>query len=166
MESRAKLLGHPIHQILIVFPLGLLGGAIVFDIVNIVRGGAWSLVSWYVIGLGVIFGVLAAVFGLIDWLAIPSGTRAKSIGAYHAVGNVIVLLLFAASWQLRKPAIASPSALAYTLSFVAFALAGVTAWLGGELVDRLGVGVYDDANLNAPSSIDASSTRRSTRARA
>jgi uncharacterized membrane protein len=167
MDSRAKLLGHPIHQMLIVFPLGLLGGAIIFDIVHIARGGSWSLIAWYMIGLGVIAGLFAAIFGLIDWLAIPSGTRAKAIGAWHAVGNVVVLTLFAASWYLRRGHASHPANPEYVLSFVGFALSGVTAWLGGELVDRLGVGVYDDANLNAPSSIRGRPVRpESTRARA
>ena len=159
MDSRAKLLGHPIHQMLIVFPLGLLGGAIIFDIIHLARGGAWSLLAWYMIGLGVITGLLAAVFGLIDWSAIPSGPRAKSVGVWHAIGNVVVLLLFAASWYLRRREVASPTTLAYVLSFVGFALSGVTAWLGGELVDRLGVGVHDGANLDAPSTIGSPSIR-------
>lgn len=153
MDSRAKLLGHPIHQMLIVFPLGLLGGAIVFDIMHLARGGSWSLVAFYMIGLGIITGLLAAIFGLIDWSAIPSGTRAKSIGLWHALGNVVVLALFAASWFSRRGHATNPATLDYVLSFAGFALAGVTAWLGGELVDRLGVGVHDGANLDAPSSI-------------
>ena len=87
MDSPAKLLGHPIHQMLIVFPLGLLGGSVIFDIIHMFRGGDWSLAAWYMIGIGVITGLLAAVFGLIDWLAIPRGTRAKSVGAWHAIGT-------------------------------------------------------------------------------
>src|SRR6185312_17039241 len=91
MDSRAKLLGHPIHQMLIVFPLGLLGGSVIFDIIHMFRGGTWSLAAEHMIGVGVITGLLAAIFGFIDWLSIPGGTRAKSIGAWHAIGNVIVL---------------------------------------------------------------------------
>jgi uncharacterized membrane protein len=163
MDSRAKFLGHPIHQMLVVFPLGLLGGAIVFDILHLARGGNWSLIAWYMMGLGVITGLVAAVFGLIDWVAIPSGTRAKSIGAWHAIGNVIVLALFAASWVIRLHHATNPTYFAYMLSFAGFALSGVTAWLGGELVDRLGVGVYDDANLDAPSSLNSSSVPPDTR---
>jgi uncharacterized membrane protein len=167
MDSRAKFLGHPIHQTLIVFPLGLLGGAIIFDIIHMVRGGNWSLAAWYMIGVGIIAGLLVAIFGLIDWTAIPSATRAKTIGAWHAIGNVVMLALFAASWQLRRPDIAHPSSMAYVLSFAGFALAGVTGWLGGELVDRLGVGVHDGANLNAPSSLRTSTVQPDTsRARA
>jgi uncharacterized membrane protein len=105
------------------------------------------------IAAGVITGLLAALFGFIDWLAIPSGTRAKRIGAWHAIGNVIIVVLFALSWWLRRGAPANPSTLAFVLGLIGLLLALVTGWLGGELVDRLGVGVYDDANLDAPSSL-------------
>ena len=167
MDSRAKLLGHPIHQMLIVFPLGLLGGSVIFDIIHMFRGGTWSLAAGHMIGVGVITGLLAAIFGFIDWLSIPGGTRAKSIGAWHAIGNVIVLLLFAASWRIRRIDASNPETFAYVLSFAGFAVSGITAWLGGELVDRLGVGVHDGANLDAPSSLRAPSVpSEGTRARA
>jgi uncharacterized membrane protein len=96
---------------------------------------------------------LAAVFGLVDWLAIPKGTRAKRIGALHGIGNVIVTGLFAVSWLLRYDTPTAPGALAIVLSIAGVGLALVTGWLGGELVDRLGVGVDDDAHLDAPSSL-------------
>jgi uncharacterized membrane protein len=62
-------------------------------------------------------------------------------------------VLFALSWLLRRPAPDVPVALALAASFVGAGLALVTGWLGGELVDRLGVGVDDGANLDAPSSL-------------
>ena len=98
-------------------------------------------------------GLIAAPFGLIDWLAIPARTRAKRIGTLHGIGNVIVVLMFAASAWLRWDVPQIPSVLAVTLSLVGFLLALVTGWLGGELVDRLGVGVDDDAHIDAPSSL-------------
>src|SRR5918993_465481 len=99
MESRAKLLGHPIHPMLIVFPLGLLAMAVIFDVLAIVLSEAyWSEIAFWMIAAGVVTGLLAAPFGTIDWLAIPSGTRAKRIGALHGIGNVLVVVLFAASW--------------------------------------------------------------------
>ena len=154
MESRAKLLGHPIHQMLIVFPLGLLAMAVVFDVFAMALGnGYWSEIAYWMIAAGVVTGLLAAPFGTIDWFAIPSGTRAKRIGAVHGVGNVVVVLLFAISWLLRRDAPGAPPALALALSFAAGGLALVTSWLGGELVDRLGVGVDDGAHLDAPSSL-------------
>jgi uncharacterized membrane protein len=75
------------------------------------------------------------------------------VGFWHGAGNALVLALYAISWLLRRPNPAGPRAEALALSFIAVLIALVTAWLGGELVDRLGVGVYDGANLNAPSSL-------------
>jgi len=153
MDSRVKVAGHSIHQMLIVFPLGLLATAVVFDIIHLASDNPrWAEVSYWMIAAGLIGGLLAAPPGLIDWLAIPSGTRAKVIGAWHGIGNVIVLTLFAVSWFLREPTTA-PSTTALVLSFGGVALAVVTAWLGGELVARLGVGVDDGAHLNAPNSL-------------
>jgi uncharacterized membrane protein len=154
MESRAKLLGHPIHQMLIVFPLGLLATAVVFDVLAIaLNDGYWSELAYWMIAAGVVSGLLAAPFGAIDWLAIPAGTRAKRIGAIHGIGNVLVVVLFAASWLMRSTAPGAPGRLALVLSFTAGACALVTGWLGGELVDRLGVGVDDGAHVDAPSSL-------------
>lgn len=99
-------------------------------------------------------GLLAAIFGLWDWVHIPSETRAKRIGLMHGVGNVVVLALFAGSWLLRlnEPGYEA-GGLALGLAVAGVLLALVTGWLGGELVDRLGVGVDRGANLDAPSSL-------------
>jgi uncharacterized membrane protein len=153
MESRFKLLGHPVHPMLIVFPLGLLGMAAIFDLIQISTGRRWSDIAFWMIAAGVISGLLAAIPGLVDWLAIPSGTRAKRLGLVHGAGNVVVVLLFAVSWYLRRSNPAAPDDFALTLSFAGFLLALFTGWLGGELVDRLGVGVDHGAHLNAPSSL-------------
>lgn len=154
MESKARIFGHSIHQMLIVFPLGLLATSLAFDIAYLVsRDTAFSLVAYYLIFAGVCGGLLAAIFGLIDWLAIPSGTRAKSVGAWHGVGNVIVVLLFLASCLARSAAPEAPSNAAITCSVIGVLLALVTGWLGGELVTRLGVGVDPGANLNSPNSL-------------
>ena len=154
MESRAKILGHPAHQMLIVFPLGLLATAVIFDFIFLATGEpTMAIVSYWMIAAGIIGGLLAAPFGWIDWFAIPRGTRAKSIGLWHGVGNVVVLLLFAASWLLRRDLPERPDALALVLSFGGAGLALLTAWLGGELVDRLGIGVDDGAHPDAPSSL-------------
>jgi uncharacterized membrane protein len=76
----------------------------------------------------------------------------------HGLGNVVVMVLFIVDWYLRLSSPAAPGAAPIVLSFVAIAIALVTAWLGGELVDRLGVGVDDEANLNAPNSISHTQT--------
>ena len=154
MESRAKLLGHPIHQMLIVFPLGLLATAVIVDVIYFAGDALiFAEVAYYLVIAGLIGGAVAAPFGFIDWLAIPRDTRAKRIGALHGSGNVVVMLLFLASAVLRSNLPSAPPAAAYICSFAGAALALVTAWLGGELVNRLGVGVSDGAHVDAPSSL-------------
>jgi uncharacterized membrane protein len=128
--------------------------AVIFDVMALaLSNGYWSEISYWMIAAGVVTGLLAAPFGVIDWVAIPSGTRAKRIGALHGVGNVVVVLLFAGSWLLRSDAPPNPSTLALACSFAGAALSLVTGWLGGELVDRLAVGVDEGAHVDAPSSL-------------
>jgi uncharacterized membrane protein len=161
MESKARILGHGAHPLLIVFPLGLLSTAVIFDIVYLVTGsqGATILAFW-LIAAGVIGGLVAAIPGLIDWVTIiPANTRAKSVGLIHGVGNVIVVLLFAVSWWLRRDAepgfnmAGRPDTLALLCSFAGFVLALGTGWLGGELIERLGIAVHPGAHPNAPNSL-------------
>ena len=161
MESRAKLFGHSIHQMLVAFPLGLLTTAAIFDVIYLftLKPG-WATTSFYVIAAGVLGGVLAAVFGLADYLGIPKNTRARRVGFLHGVGNVVVVGLFLLSWVLRLDQPSAPVFLSIALSVVGAALGAVTGWLGGELVDRLGVGVDDNAGLDAPSSLKHSAEER------
>lgn len=163
MESRVKLFGHPVHPMLIVFPLGLLATAVVFDILFLLFDNPFlPSASYYMIAAGVLGGLLAAIFGFIDWLALPNGSRAKNIGLWHGLGNVLIVGLFAVSWFLRGANVDFvPDSLALTLSFAGVALALITGWIGGELVYRLGVGVDAGANVNAPNSMteQSASTR-------
>ena len=154
MRARARLFGHPIHQMLIVFPLGLLATAVIFDLIRIVTDNArWGEIAYWLVVAGIIGGLAAAPFGFIDWFAIPGGTRAKRIGLLHGAGNLIVVLLFAGSWLLRRDNPMAPETLAIILSFAGAGLALITGWLGGELVDRLAIGVDEGAHPNAPSSL-------------
>ena len=159
MESRAKLLGHAIHPILIVFPLGLLATGVIFDVIYLIWGNpTFASVAYWMFSAGLIGGLVAAPFGTIDWLAIPSGTRAKTIGAMHGLSNFVALLFFFGSWWMRNDIPERPEMMASVLSFLGFAMAGLGGWFGGELVERLGVGVDDGANLDAPSSLTNHST--------
>jgi len=164
MEAKAKLFGHPIHQALIVFPLGVLATAVIFDVIYLLTDGPhWSQVSFWMICAGVIAGLVAAPFGIIDWLGIPGATRAKRVGLLHGAGNVVVVVLFALSWFMRRDNPTVPDTLALVLSFAGGGLALVTGWLGGELVNRLGIGVYEGANVNAPSSLSGRPARDTAR---
>jgi uncharacterized membrane protein len=145
---------------LIVFPVGLLATAVIFDILHLATGNpVLAAVSFYMIAAGAVGGLLAAIFGLIDWLALPDNSRAKNIGLWHGIGNVTIVALFAVSWLLRgnNPNFV-PDTFALLLSFAGIALVLITAWIGGELVYRLGVGVDPGANVNAPNSLMESST--------
>jgi uncharacterized membrane protein len=154
MQAKARLFGHPIHQMLIVFPLGLLATAFFFDVAFLIlHRSELAVVSDWMIFSGVIGGLVAAIFGLIDWLGIPRGTRAKRIGLWHGAGNVVVVFLFATSWFLRRLNPGEPLLIAIILSALGVGIAMITGWLGGELVDRLGVGVAEGAHVDAPSSL-------------
>ena len=159
METKFKLLGHPVHPMLIVFPLGLLSTAVVFDLLYLVTGNEdLAIFSFWAIVAGVIGGLAAAVFGVWDYLAIPGGTRAKRIGLVHGGGNVVVTALFAVSWLMRRedPTYLPDNSLPLIVGLLGAGLALFTAWLGGELVYRLRVAVDDGAGLNASSSLSAS----------
>ncbi len=154
MESHSKIFGHPAHTILITFPLGLLSTAVIFDTLSLVlKKPKMAEQGLAMTGAGIIGGLVAAPWGTWDWLYIPQGTRAKAVGRVHGLGNVAVLGLFGASWAMRRSDPSKAGGLPYLLSLLGFSLAGVTGWLGGEMVDRLGVGVDDGANLDAPSSL-------------
>jgi uncharacterized membrane protein len=151
----ARILGHQVHPMLVVFPLGLLATSLIFDGIYLLTDKpVFAETAYWNILAGVIGGLLAAVFGAWDWLTIPAKTRAKRIGAVHGAINVVVVLLFIASWWIRRSALQHlPTDTALGLSMIAILFALVSGWLGGELVERLGVGVADDANVNAPSSL-------------
>jgi uncharacterized membrane protein len=156
METRFKVLGHPVHPVLIVLPIGLFSIAAICDLAYLATGNTdLAVVAYWNIGVGIVGGLLAAVFGLIDWLGIPAGTRAKQVGLWHGIGNVVIVGMMLASWLLRPgDGGYAPDVVPAVLSVLAVALALVTAWLGGELVYRLRVGVDSDAHLDASSSLD------------
>lgn len=155
MRSRARAFGHAMHPMLIVFPLGLLATAVIFDILYLVTDRQrLSVAAAYMIAAGILGGLVAGLFGFVDYLKIPGGTRAKRVGAVHGLGNVVILVLFAISWSIRAgSADWKPNGAALFFSFAGVVLALGTAWLGGELVERLAVGVDEGANVNAPNSM-------------
>jgi uncharacterized membrane protein len=140
---------------LIVVPLGLFVSAVVFDLVDVAGGSpVFGEVAFWNIAGGLIGAVLAALTGLVDWTGIPAGTRAKRIGLMHGGINLVVTLLFFVAWLVRldAPQHAAGGGL-FVVELVALGLGGVSGWLGGELVDRLGIGVDPGANPDAPSSL-------------
>jgi len=142
---------------LVMFPIALFITGFVFDVIAVFTdNGTYSQVGFWCVTVGLIGAVLAALTGVADWSKIPTNTRAKAVGIRHGVLNSVVLVLFLISWALR---INAPehrvSGFLVVVELVAVAVAGVAAWLGGELVDRLGIGVDDNAHPDAPSSLRA-----------
>jgi uncharacterized membrane protein len=153
MESRTQLLGHPVHQMLVVFPLGALGLSVASDALHAWRHERrFRDTATVALDFGLVTAAVAMPFGLVDWLAIPRRTRARRIGLWHALGNTALLGIFGTSRWLRSR---GDMTTAKWLSGAGLLLSGATAWLGGELVDRHGIGVHRQIGLNAPSSLQS-----------
>src|SRR4051812_25820933 len=96
--------GHPFHPILVTIPIGAWVASLVFDIASKASGdGSATLVeaSYWLIGLGVIGALLAALFGLMDLARIPRGTRALRYGLTHMTLNLAVVGIFIGDWFWR-----------------------------------------------------------------
>ena len=155
MRGKANLLGHSLHPMLIVFPLGLLSLAWIFDTVHLATGnGLWAQVAFWMLTCGLIGGLVAAIPGLIDFFTLPANTRARRVGTRHLTVNLIAVAFFLGSWIVRLTVgIENAGAGSMILAIIGVPLVFVGGWYGGELVERLGVSVYPDAHLNASSSL-------------
>jgi len=162
MEPPAKLLGHSLHHHLVAFPLGLIVTAVVSDLIAVQRD--WpdlARAAAYMLAAGVILGGVAALTGLLDWAAIPSGTRARRVSTLHGGGMLLTIGLSAGAWLPRRDDPANPSTVALAIEIAALLVVLISAWLGNELVVRLGVGVDRGAHLDAPSSLSGRPTSES-----
>lgn len=140
--------GHPFHPMLIPLPIGAWIASLVFDVVSRTAGEAEVFVkaSFWLIGLGILGALAAAVFGLMDLIAIPRGTKAFTTGLTHMVLNLVVVGLYVVNFAIRRDQLDdSPvAAVPLVLSIVAVALLAVSGWLGGHLSYRYGVRVADE----------------------
>jgi uncharacterized membrane protein len=142
--------GHPFHPILVTVPIGAWVASLVFDVVA--RAGdepeVFAKGAYWLVGVGIVGALVAAVFGFLDLLAIPTGTRASKTGLTHMALNLTVVALFAVGFVLRRGEFDDDGAPtgALVLSVVALVLLGASGWLGGKLTYRYGVRVVDDAS--------------------
>jgi uncharacterized membrane protein len=157
MKSRVQVARHALHPMLVVFPVGLLTTSVVWDVCYLASGNrSWGMISVATIVAGVVGALAAAVPGFVDWLAIPHGTRARRIGAYHMALNLIVVGLFVVSLvqRLMTPGgydVAGVGRMA--AGWIGLGIMAVSSWLGGELIETMGISVSDSANPDAPSSL-------------
>lgn len=148
MYSRVKLFGHPIHPMLIAYPVAFYTAALICYIAyNSNDNPFWFKVAVMANVAGVIMAAVAAIPGFIDWLAIPEDSRAKKTGLFHLVCNVIALACYAivAFTEYKKWDDPSPSlGLAIPLTALGFLLTLAAGFLGWTLVQTHHVGVDMD----------------------
>lgn len=152
MESRTKVFGHAVHPMLVMFPLGAFGFSVASDALHTWLGQPrYAQAARQALDFGLASALLAAPFGTVDWLAVPRATRPRRLGLWHGLTNVALLGLFAASRAVR--ARREDAATAKWLSAGGFMLAGVSGWLGAELVEHHRIGIPDEAREDAPKSL-------------
>ena len=158
MASKASIGGHPIHPMLIPFPIGLLVFSLVADVIYLWRGNpVWeSYIAFYTLLGGIIGAATAAIFGLIDWATLTDRAAVK-IANWHARVNVIGLVIFIISFYLRTTSgsklIVNLPMLPFILSLIGVVGLAIAGYLGGELVFRHGVAVdiQSDPRRKVPS---------------
>lgn len=158
IPSKAAVRGHPLHPMLVPFPIAFLVGALASDLAfRATANTFWAEASFWLLAAGIVTGVLAALLGLIDFLSRPAIRRLPAAWV-HFLGNGAALALAMVNLALRYPdpvANVLPTGLA--LSAVVMLILLVTGWLGGELVYRHRVGVSLAPAANAPSVADTAS---------
>src|SRR5579884_1122200 len=140
MSSPASVARHPIHPMLVVFPIGLWTFSLVCDIIYLFGGRdpVWNTVALYTTIGGIIGAALAAVPGLIDYLSIDD-KEVRAIGTRHMILNLSALLIFivAAIVMAKQVSAVVP----FILSIAGIILISIGGWLGGELVYIKGMAV-------------------------
>jgi uncharacterized membrane protein len=141
MRTPASVAGHPIHPMLIVFPVGLLIFSLICDLISLrsATPETWVTVAFYTMVGGFIGALAAAVPGVIDFLSL-SDSRIKKIAVLHMALNLIAVTLYAVNIWLRVDSGANRGT-PLLLSVVSVVILGVSGWLGAEMVHRHGVGV-------------------------
>jgi uncharacterized membrane protein len=139
--------GHPLHPALVAIPIGAWIASFVFDVashlaadqVMLAHGARW------LIGIGVLGALVAAMVGLLDLLAIPTGTRAFRTALLHMSVALTATTLFAIGFAIRdSEPTGSVPAMPMVLSGAALLALGATGYLGGTLAYRYGVRVVDE----------------------
>lgn len=167
MESRFRLLGHPVHPMLIVLPSSLFPLLVLLDVVHAWTGddAAWSAGFWVAVA-GVVTTLAAMVPGIVDMARIPDGTKAHRTALIHFVVGTLTLLAYVAATWVRWGAGTDRFALATGIDVLGTLLVVAQGWLGGELVYKHHVGVKTTAEGGEPVTLTDSPRKPSERAAA
>lgn len=142
MRSKASIKSHPIHPILVCFPLAFYIGTLLFDCLAIIKDDvAFGLTGQYLHSAGIISAICAAIPGIIDYTyTVPPASSAKKRAATHGILNTSVLLIFGVALYLKHIENLSPY-IVIALEFIGVVLTGYAGWLGGTLVHRNQIGI-------------------------
>lgn len=142
MKSKASFKSHPIHPILVSFPIAFLIGTFVFDLIaKFSENKSFWQTGYYLEIAGIVLGLIAAVPGLIDYIfTVPPKSSAKARGLKHALVNVSHLFLFFIAFMIRRNEDANMN-LVLILEAIGVVLIFIAGWLGGTLVYRNQIGV-------------------------
>jgi uncharacterized membrane protein len=142
MNTPASIRRHPIHPMLVVFPIAFWIGSLVCDIIYHVGSHDmfWKVVAFYSMAGGIIAALLAAIPGFIDYLSLTD-PRTKKIATTHLALNLMVVVLFIFNLGLRYNASTGTAMFEVVLSIIAIAILAASGWLGGILVYEHRVGV-------------------------
>jgi uncharacterized membrane protein len=146
LRSQTTIGGHPVHPMLVPFPIAFLVGAFASDLAFWgTREQFWALMSAWLIGAGVVTGVVAAVFGLVDFLFIRR-VRAIPAAWYHFAANAAMLVISLWNGARRlDDAVGAVLPLGLVLSAAVTVLLLIAGWFGGELAYRHKIGAVDGA---------------------
>jgi uncharacterized membrane protein len=143
VRSTVAIHSHPLHPIVVIFPVAFLVGALATDLAFWRTADPfWARASLWLIGGGLAMGLLAGVMGLIEFLTIRR-VREHATGWIHAIGNATAMVLAAVNLFIRvgdQTGAVVPVGL--IISAVTAAILGLTGWLGGELTFSFGIGVH------------------------
>jgi len=146
-RSTAKIGGHPIHPMLIPFPIVCFIGCLVTDIVFLNNHDpGWATASRYLLAVGLVFAALAAVAGLTDFMG-DERIRSSSTALHHMLANVTAVVLELVNFFLRLNNNDSIAKVGIYLSVIVVLILLYSGWKGGDLVYRHGIGVHDSSNL-------------------
>lgn len=143
MRSKASFRGHPIHPMLIPFPIAFLPGAFVADAAGLILDveDLW-VTAWYLSIAGIVMALMAAVPGAVDYLyTVPPKSSGKKRATKHALTNLSAVGIFAICWVLRGGPGVAPDLLTIALEAVGACLLGLGGWMGGTLSFRNQIGV-------------------------
>ncbi len=138
--------GHPFHAMVVTVPIGTWVAAVIFDLVALVGDdpAAFTIGARWLLGIGLIGAILAAILGLMDWTRIAPGTKAKRFANFHMILNLGAIVIFGIDWILHLGD-DEPTVTGFVLGIIGLIGIAISGFLGGELAYRYGVRVADES---------------------